>query len=187
MVITAHHQCNGNKACDDIDLIESTCIGQYSEIPTTPTNDPIGIFLIVAKSETVYIFLDEEIREEHAFPGHEQMVSSFRLYLIVVTFIKTKMASNKNRQLTAAVQTPESCKPTINEITSNALYYKIHSIEPQLADKIATMFTDAMIEKDIQNLLDNPTNLQNKVNEAIIVLNQRMYFILHYVNINVHV
>ncbi len=42
MVITAHHRlkCNGNK--------ESTCIGQCSDIPTTPTNNPIGIFPIVA-------------------------------------------------------------------------------------------------------------------------------------------
>eukprot|EP01084_Bolivina_argentea_P054152 99324_1 len=51
--------------------------------------------LIVAKSETVHIFLGEEIRGEHAFPGHKQMVSSFRRYLIVVTLIKTKMTENK--------------------------------------------------------------------------------------------
>eukprot|EP01083_Nonionella_stella_P066204 174125_1 len=41
--------------------------------------------LIVAKSETVHLFLGEEIRGEHCFPGHKQMVCCFRRYLIVVT------------------------------------------------------------------------------------------------------
>lgn len=51
--------------------------------------------LIVAKSETVHIFKGEEVRGEHAFPGHKQLVHSFRRYLIVVTAIKTKMTDAK--------------------------------------------------------------------------------------------
>jgi len=51
--------------------------------------------LIVAKSETVHIFEGEEIRGEHAFPGHKLMVCSFRRYLIVVTLIATKHTNAK--------------------------------------------------------------------------------------------
>ena len=51
--------------------------------------------LIVAKSETVHLFIGEDPRGEHAFPGHKQMVCSFRRYLIVVTAIKTKMTNAK--------------------------------------------------------------------------------------------
>eukprot|EP01084_Bolivina_argentea_P213166 362134_1 len=72
------------------------------------------------------------------------------------------------------------CKP-INKITSKTttkndkLYYNIYSIEPQLAGRITAMLIDAMNEQDIQNLLNNPTNLRNKINEAIAVLKNYQY------------
>ncbi len=45
MVLTVYQfKCNGNNAYDDFNLTESACIGQCTDTPTTPTNNPICIF-----------------------------------------------------------------------------------------------------------------------------------------------
>eukprot|EP01083_Nonionella_stella_P161458 528891_1 len=84
--------------------------------------------------------------------------------------------ANPNNNYKFTIETLETDKITITPPpTHEALYHKIYSIQPQLAGKITTMFINNINTTDIQNLLNNPTNLQNKINEAIAVLKNDQY------------
>ena len=118
--------------------------------------------LIVAKSETVHIFKGEEIRGEHAFPGHKQMVCSFRRYLIVVTAIKTKMTNAKRVEVciydnankyVAFQQQFDDLITIISEwgsvfiLTQN---YLIKLRDKDLQEKLNEFFRNNLYEKAIQ-------------------------------------